>query len=546
MNRMSSLFAAFAAFLGAVAAPYVEPTDGPARNPLPWLDLPADAVVLTWTDIDSLKSRYDLPTQPVIAADTLCAWRGETLSARALLYSPVAVDDSLTLSMPGADPRWVRYVLTDDQRSCGGHNFALQPWSAGDIIDLPGALPLPAREVRPVWITIPVAADAIPGFHDYRLSVCRPDGSVLASLPLTVEVIDRELPQPSQWKFHTDFWQQPYAVSRYYGLERWSQEHFEALAPYLRQLARAGQKPISTVLFYEPWGDQSHDKFDPMVQTASSADGSWVFTYDIFDRYVELADSCGLGPQISCYSMIPWDMNFRYIDLPSGEYRYLQTTTGSPEYRELWGAFLTDFAAHLHEKGWFERTYIAMDERPLNAMLDAWNLVQEAAPGMKMALAGNYHPELIDKLHDYSITVRQQFPAEALAARRAAGLNSTLYTCCTESAPNLLSNNHPVDGARLPLHCLALGTDGYLHWSWINWPDNPLQDSRFRLFSAGDTYLFYPGPRSSLRFERYIDGVQQVEKIRLLRESGADMSEIDEVLKTENPHLIKNAINKIK
>lgn len=546
MNRMSSLFAAFAAFLGAVAAPYVEPTDSSARNPLPWLDLPADAVVLTWTDIDSLKSRYDLPTQPVIAADTLCAWRGETLSARALLYSPVAVDDSLTLSMPGADPRWVRYVLTDDQRSCGGHNFALQPWSAGDIIDLPGALPLPAREVRPVWITIPVAADAIPGFHDFRLDVCRQDGSVLASLPLTVEVIDRELPQPSQWKFHTDFWQQPYAVSRYYGLERWSQEHFEALAPYLRQLARAGQKPISTVLFYEPWGDQSHDKFDPMVQTARSADGSWVFTYDIFDRYVELADSCGLGPQISCYSMIPWDMNFRYIDLPSGEYRYLQTTTGSPEYRELWGAFLTDFAAHLHEKGWFERTYIAMDERPLNAMLDAWKLVQEAAPGMKMALAGNYHPELIDKLHDYSITVRQQFPAEALAARRAAGLNSTLYTCCTESAPNLLSNNHPVDGARLPLHCLALGTDGYLHWSWINWPDNPLQDSRFRLFSAGDTYLFYPGPRSSLRFERYIDGVQQVEKIRLLREAGADMSEIDEVLKTENPHLIKNAINKIK
>lgn len=543
---MSSLFAAFAAFLGAVAAPYVEPTDSSARNPLPWLDLPADAVVLTWTDIDSLKSRYDLPTQPVIAADTLCAWRGETLSARALLYSPVAVDDSLTLSMPGADPRWVRYVLTDDQRSCGGHNFALQPWSAGDIIDLPGALPLPAREVRPVWITIPVAADAIPGFHDFRLDVCRQDGSVLASLPLTVEVIDRELPQPSQWKFHTDFWQQPYAVSRYYGLERWSQEHFEALAPYLRQLARAGQKPISTVLFYEPWGDQSHDKFDPMVQTARSADGSWVFTYDIFDRYVELADSCGLGPQISCYSMIPWDMNFRYIDLPSGEYRYLQTTTGSPEYRELWGAFLTDFAAHLHEKGWFERTYIAMDERPLNAMLDAWKLVQEAAPGMKMALAGNYHPELIDKLHDYSITVRQQFPAEALAARRAAGLNSTLYTCCTESAPNLLSNNHPVDGARLPLHCLALGTDGYLHWSWINWPDNPLQDSRFRLFSAGDTYLFYPGPRSSLRFERYIDGVQQVEKIRLLREAGADMSEIDEVLKTENPHLIKNAINKIK
>ena len=545
MNKICLIFAAFATGFGAASAQYAEPADSSARNPLPWLDLPADAVVLTWTDIDSLKSRYELPAQPLVAADTLTAWRGETLSARALLSSPAAIADSLTLSMPGADPRWVRYVLTDDQRSCGAHNFALQPWSAGDIIDLPGALPLAAREVRPVWVTIPVAADAEPGFHDYRLSVRRANGSVVASLPLTVKVLDRELPPPAQWKFHTDFWQQPYAVSRYYGLERWSPEHFEALAPYLRQLARAGQKPISTELFYEPWGDQSHDKFDPMVQTARSADGSWVFTYDIFDRYVELADSCGLGPQISCYSMIPWDMSFRYIDLPSGEYRYLQTTTDTPEYRELWRAFLVDFAAHLREKGWFDRTYIAMDERPLGAMLNAWNLVQETVPGMKMALAGNYHAELTDKLHDYSITVRHQFPAEVLEARRAAGMNSTLYTRCTESAPNLLSNNQPADAARLPLHCIALGTDGYLHWSWMNWPDKPLEDSRFRLFSAGDTYLFYPGPRSSVRFERYIDGVQQGEKIRLLREAGVDMTAVDSALKTENPRLVKEAINAI-
>ena len=545
MNRICLFFSALATCAGAAAMPYIEPSDSSPRNPLPWAELPAGEVFLTWTDIDSLKPRHEVPAQPVIVADTLTGWRGETLSARALLYSRSAAADSLTLAMPGADPRWVRYVLTDDQRSCGNHNFALQPWSVADIIDLPGALPLAAGEVRPVWITIPIAPDATPGFHSYRLTVNRPDGSTLASLPLTVKVIDRELPPPAQWKFHTDFWQQPYAVSRYYGLQRWSPEHFDALAPYLRQLARAGQKAISTILFYEPWGDQSHDKFDPMVQSARCADGSWVFTYDIFDRYVELADSCGIGPQISCYSMIPWDMSFRYIDLPSGEYRYLQTSTDTPEYRELWSAFLSDFAAHLREKGWFDRTCIAMDERPLDAMLNAYRLVQQTVPGMKMALAGNYHPELVDKLQDYSITVRQQFPAEALAARRAAGLNSTLYTCCTESAPNLLTNNHPADAAALPLHCLACGTDGYLHWSWINWPDNPLQDSRFRLFSAGDTYLFYPGPRSSVHFERYIDGVQQVEKIRLLRQAGADLSAVEAALKTANPAIIKNEINKI-
>lgn len=467
---------------------------------------------LGWTDIDSIQPRHRLPARPLLAGDTLRGWRGETLSARALLFAPAGIADSLTLEMPGADPRWVRYVITDGQRSCGPHNFALPTWSVADVIDLPGKSAVTPGEVQPIWVTLPIAADARTGMHDFTLKVNRSDGSPLAQLPLTVEVVDSLLPPPGQWRFWTDFWQQPYAVARYYGLERWSPEHFEALAPYLRQLARAGQKAITTILFYEPWGDQSHDKFDPMVQTARDSRGEYFFSYDIFDRYVQLADSCGIGPQISCYSMIPWDMQFRYLDLATGEYAYVSGPIESPEYQKLWRAFLADFANHLREKGWLGRTCIAMDERPLPAMLAAIKLVGEVAPELKIALAGNYHPELATLLQDYSITVRHSFPADVLAQRRQAGQNSTLYTCCTETEPNLLSNNHPADAYRLPLDCLARGTDGYLHWSWINWPDSPLEDSRFRLFSAGDTYLFYPGPRSSLRFERYIGGVQQAEK----------------------------------
>ena len=42
-------------------------------------------------------------------------------------------------------------------------------------------------------------------------------------------------------------------------------------------------------------------------------------------------------------------------------------------------------------------------------------------------------------------------------------------------------------------------------------------DSRFRTWAAGDTYLVYPGARSSIRFERLIEGIQAHEKIRILR-----------------------------
>lgn len=64
----------------------------------------------------------------------------------------------------------------------------------------------------------------------------------------------------------------------------------------------------------------------------------------------------------------------------------------------------------------------------------------------------------------------------------------------------------------------ATGLDGYLHWSYNSWTENPLVDSRFRTWPAGDTYVIYPDGRSSIRFERMREGIQDAEKIRILRE----------------------------
>ena len=46
---------------------------------------------------------------------------------------------------------------------------------------------------------------------------------------------------------------------------------------------------------------------------------------------------------------------------------------------------------------------------------------------------------------------------------------------------------------------------------------DPLTDSRFRTWTAGDTYIVYPDARSSIRFERLVEGIQDAEKIRILR-----------------------------
>ncbi|MBR1469294.1 MAG: DUF4091 domain-containing protein [Prevotella sp.] len=524
-----SLFAVFGLAQRSAASDYTEADDGVRPDAEKWGQL-ENRLYASWASRDVHYVKTAVPQLKMKSDTVVYAWRGERVGVEAVLFSPIATEKlslrlsewkkgSVTIPAQQATARFLRYVLTDGFRSCGAHPDNLKPYLVPDVIDLENALPVEAMTTRPVWVTLEVPRDAEAGEYTLTLDVQNAENQeVVERLNLRVNIQDRTLPTPENQAFHLDFWQQPYSVSRYEGVERWSDRHFELLRPYMELLARAGQSVVSAILFYEPWGDQSHDKFSPMVQTTKKRDGSWAYDYTIFDRWVEFMASCGISKQIDCYSMIPWDMSFRYFDEAQGKDVDLKTTTSSAEYKALWQAFLTSFADHLKEKGWFEKTLIAMDERGLENMLEAYAIVQETVPDMKMALAGNYHSELTGKLADYCIAFGQSFSASELRTRRAKGWYSTFYTCCTEKQPNIFTNSQPAEAAYLPIFGIANDFDGYLHWSWLNWPDNPLTDSRFRLFSPGDTYVVCPGPRSSVRWERFIEGVEQAEKIRILRE----------------------------
>lgn len=511
---------------------YVEPTDTTVADLSKWTTQ-TSAIQLRWGSRDVHYDRHSYPTTSLSADTALQAWRGERLGLQAVLTTvePVAglrvvlepLRDAAGRTVPSettSEAGWVRYVLTDDYRRCGYHPDTLPAFTVPDMIDLAdAAIDVDANTTRPIWASVEIDPQTAPGRYTSALTIQDSKGATLAQLPFEVEVLDAALPSGADIQFHLNLWQQPYSVSRYYGVEPWSDEHFRLLEPYARRLARAGQKTISAILFYEPWGEQSRDKFEPMVETVRHADGSWSYDYTVFDRWVEFMDSCGVGPLIECYTMIPWEMKFRYRDAATGEYGYVQARTDAPEYRDLWGNFLSAFARHLEEKGWRDRAVITMDERGMRDILNALDVAQSAAPGLKMALHGSYHKELVDTLFSYTLTLGQEvFPADELARRRADGKISCLYTCCSSPRPNIFSNSDPADGAFLPVYCTATGHDGYLHWSFMNWTDRPMEDTRFFMFAPGDTYFIYPDGRSSVRYERMLEGIQLSEKIRLLGE----------------------------
>ena len=512
---------------------YTEPRVGTTPDAAAWNALP-DGLVATWASRDVHYKLHEVPqiTQKDVA--TIHAWKGERANIQAVLYSKT---DQGTLSVrmtewkkngaatginKAGDARFVNYVITDDFTSCGNNSMGYPTWLVADVIDQDKPHAVPAMETRPVWCTIEVPRNVEAGEYTTALEVVDANGNVVKSLSLNINVNSHSLPTVADQKFHLDFWQQPYAVSRYYGVERWSDGHYEALRPYLAALGRAGQRVVSAILFYEPWGEQTHDLFDPMVQTTKKSDGTWAYDYTVFDKYVELCAEYGIDKQINCFSMLPWDMSFRYFDEASNSYKNLTTTYSSTEYRELWTNFLTAFKAHLQQKGWFDKTVIAVDERGEAAMLKAHEIAN--ALGFKMALAGNYHSSLCDILHDKCVQLGQEhyITAAQLADRKAKNRVTTFYTSCANSEPNIYTNSYPAEAAYLPIYAAKMNLDGYLHWSWMNWDEDPLIDSRYRKFGSGDTYCYYPGNRSSVRFERLIEGIHQYEKIQILREEYSD------------------------
>lgn len=464
------------------------------------------------------------------------AWRGEKVFAQAVVSSEEELKDvRLSVSdlrngksLIGAENirlQFVSYVVSDllDTTKYGqcGSREDKSKWGevlVADVLDFNDSMTVPAGRKQPVWMTVSVPSDARPGKYSGKLTVTSSNAKA-RSLNVALTVADHVLPPARDWAFHLDLWQNPYSVARYENVPLWSEAHFEAMRPVMRMLAEAGQKSVTATIMSRPWNGQTEDAFGSMVTKIRRIDGTWLYDYTIFDRWVEFMFSLGIDRQINCYSMIPWALQFDYIDQATSSPATFQAAPGSEEYNEYWGAFIADFARHLKAKGWFEKTMIAMDERPLESMQAVLGLIRKVEPAFKISLAGNYHEPVIYDIVDFSETFsgKQEFPESAKAKRKELGLTTTFYTCCAEAHPNMFVISNPDEAAWLGWFAQAEGYDGYLRWAYNSWTLDPLTDARFRTWPAGDCFVVYPGGRGSVRFSKLVEGIQDFEKVRILR-----------------------------
>lgn len=479
--------------------------------------------------------RYPKSVSPDIEKKStihLSGWKGEKLSAQVLLWTNSNTKQiecefsdfkSSTGSMEAriAETRFVRYVMTDVfSEGCGYRKPEDFPASlSADMLDNIDCIDIPAKTVRPVWITLHIPDMVAAGDYKGKLTVFA-EGKKSDELNIELTVQDRVLPPPSQWAYHLDLWQHPSAVARVQNLKVWSEEHFAAMKPLYKMLADAGQKVITVNLNKDPWNNQCFYRYEDMIVWTKNTDETWSYDYTIFDKWVQfMMDEVGINKMINCYSMVPWNNELCYKEASTGETITIKADPGSKVFEEIWTPFLIDFVNHLKEKGWLEITNIAMDERTPEAMDAAINLIQKAGSGLGISLADNHRSYYrYPFIKDISVGAEAKALEEDIQARKEKGLVTTFYVCCSHKFPNVFTFSDPSEATYSAWYATAAGYDGYLRWAYNSWVENPLTDSRFRTWPAGDTYIVYPDARSSIRFERLIEGIQDAEKIRILRE----------------------------
>ncbi len=471
--------------------------------------------------------------------------------------------------------QWLREVRADANRGMSGRMVDYP-----DVIYYPNTgLNIPAESLRFAWVTLNVPEDAAAGVYKGTLTVKA--GDVSYPLDYTLEVIGIQQPTAQEVGYSVQLWQHPFSATGYYfgkstiwggqggnglwgatvgtdaPIDKFLDEDFKQYYKgILEDYAAMGGDDLVTNIVDEAWGHQCYYSDKGMVQWLKTADG-WDYDYTLFDQWVEFGIECGvIDPatghgKIKCYSMIPWNNRVTYTDTTTGKVVKLDLTPLTQRWEEIWTPFLEDFIAHLEEKGWFDITYIAFDERPAIDGVCKFIKEHKNAEGqaLKTAAAINYAPDQVGEdqyLDDISVGQKHVLSSWSMDewyafvdSRREQGLETTMYTC-TGDYPNSSQQADPGDTYWSALYSQALHTDGYLRWALDAWTNDMYGDTTFINWEPGDPWFIYPlelgedgvydpaklaenpkGYYSSPRYEMFKQGIRDVCKARYLEENAS-------------------------
>lgn len=345
------------------------------------------------------------------------------------------------------------------------------------------------------------------------------DEKLIGEKKIVLTIINTILPSSNEFSFYADFWQHNSNIARTYGVQLWSDKHFELIGKVLKKLKNLGQKSITVVASDCPWRgwgcylmrDTPANLFEyNIVKVIKDNKSQFLYDFNSLDKLLKLYDDHGITGDITIYGLLGiWRMPYfdtAKVDYPEAiKIRYLDTLDGSYKYIEKKEDIISYIKAlfnHLKSLGIWDKVRIGADE-PSDVVTFCNNIevLKEIEQNLKLKIAMD-NPEVIKSLGAMCEDICLSFPCtiQSLKTKSYIPGKKLWYVCNVPNRPNSLLHNDLSETVALGVLNSKFLFDGLLRWAFTCWTIDPIADLRYNVngLPAGDVCLIYPSSNGEI------------------------------------------------
>lgn len=465
------------------------------------------------------------------------AFRESNAAAGYRVWYKIAIEGNI----PGShEVRLVDFIPSQmpiyPNRAWGEGFISTEPGLYPDLLrPLPcdGCVPVCSFQTRTAWITIEIPEAQTAGDYELTFTLRHPDtDELVASDVLTVKVLDATLPAQNllytQW-FHCD------CLADYYGVEVFSERHWEIIESFMATAVKNGINVILTPLFTPP--------LDTMVggerRTVQLVDvklegGVYNFGYDRLDRWIDMCDRLGVRYFEINHFFTQWGAGHapKVIAEVDGESRRIfgwETQADGKKYSTFLRTFIPDFLAHMKARGDDKRCIFHISDEPSTKHIDQYSRSRAVIADLLedyMTMDALSHIEFWrDGFVKTPVVSNNNI--EPFIEAKVPGLWT--YYCCSQGL-DVSNRFFAMPGARtraIGMQMFKYNIAGFLQWGYNFYMNqysrnmiDPYADSTGDyFFPSGDGYSVYPAQDGraleSMRIVQFHEAIQDIRAMEL-------------------------------
>lgn len=478
-------------------------------------------------------------TQHVLAGETVSvqvAFRPPTLTEGGLpdVVVTASASDGLTTRLSTVELIPATFLAFEEhdpgylRDTAGLYPDLLRPLTAQAVTPLVG-------QWRTIWVDVIADDQPRSGPATVTISLATTDGGPIGRHDVELSVLATPMPPlemiNTHW-FHCD------GLATHYGLEVWSEEHWDVIDRFMAAAAEVKINSILTPVWTPPL-DTAVDHYrrpTQLVEITETPDG-YAFDFTRLRRWLALARGHGIRHLEVSHLFSQWGARTApaiYVERDGETVRAFgwDVPATDPAYRQLLAALLPALRSVLQAEWGLDRVIFHVSDEPhadqAVTYLAARQVVDDLLEGCTV----------VDALSDFDLYTSGTVPIPVAATNAAepflaAGVDPLwLYYCVSQNRQvanrffSMPSSRNRAIGTQLFL----AGARGFLHWGFNFYssrgslrPIDPFTEpDAAGGFPAGDPFLVYPGtggvPWPSIRSRVFTEAMNDIALLQLVRD----------------------------